>query len=122
MKSFEEIYEDPQAKKALIGYFLKSVLGELITLVLVMTVAYLFQNKDNVFKILLLFIIPRVFIGGYHADSRLKCIIISIFIFNLGGLICKYVFNSSLMGHLLMTVVLLLGVILFEEGKSKEVE
>lgn len=121
MKSFEEIYEDPREKKALIVYFLKSVLGEIGTFILVMAVAYFLQIQDNVFSMILIFVLPRFFIGGYHAETRLKCILISTLIFNLGGLICKYVFDSSFRGCLFVAAFLLMVLLLLEEN-SKEVE
>lgn len=121
MKSFEEIYFSPKLRKALVKYFFQSVVGELLTLFIVIWVAFLLKTYKNVFEIIFLFSIIRIFIGGYHADSRLKCIILSTLTLNIGGLISLYIFKSSIFGNIFVVFLLfLLSYVGQERRKRKE--
>ena len=80
-----------EEKDELVSYGLMRVRGILISTLLVIGMGYLFGVPWNALVFWFTFCIIRRYAGGYHADDRIRCYVISLLILTGVILGIKYV-------------------------------
>ncbi len=93
--------------KAYLNYGLQLILGVIVEAVIMLSIAYMLNIFWPVFIAALSFLVIRPYAGGIHLPSYLSCMIVTIFVFLLIGLITQVVqFNTIL----LLLVILLVSI------------
>lgn len=79
MKSkIDKYYEDENLRKDVVDYALNILKLEIPTTMAIITLALLLGELKNIILYMAFFIPLRIYSGGYHANTRLKCFIFSV--------------------------------------------
>lgn len=92
-------------------YGVEAILMELLSLIIIILLGVLTHSIETTIIFLIVFISIRKFIGGYHADSNLRCNIIMSMLFLISVFVTK--FNSKELAIVLNIVAFFVVLISF---------
>lgn len=112
-----------EEKDELVSYGLMRVRGILISTLLVIGMGYLFGVPWNALVFWFTFCIIRRYAGGYHADDRIRCYVISLLILTGVILGIKYVrINEYLLFGIHLFCLILICALAPVETENKRLE
>lgn len=90
-------------------YGIEVTISSILNICLVMIASVLLGNPLSGLSFLICFIMLRLFCGGYHANSYLKCNSLMVILFVVSHFGAKLLFHYNLTDYRLMSILLMLA-------------
>ena len=99
--SYEEI--------AILQYGIECIINTFIPLIIIFIYAYFSHRLPDMFIWLFSFLLLRNFIGGYHASSHIRCIILSSIVGILSIILMTHISSEQFIFKIILILVLFVG-------------
>lgn len=109
-------------KKEVILYSVNKIIGEILKLIIIIIISYIFHILTEFFIVLMITLMYKTFVGGAHAKTDLECLIFSIIYYIAPALLAKYIVISNIYVYIAIFLIFMKSVYIISKIAPADTE